>query len=133
MEGHEDDTHSSSSLTSFGNSFDGVHLSAFPVVTSLSVLTSEASHGAVHTACGLSLAGTRWWKDYLNSLHACGLHDRVAYQPCFERFRFGNGSIQVAKERVRVPVVIAGVPMLVIQRASLIRCRQRRVQRGPSF
>ena len=58
-ERHKDNTHSSSSPTSFGNSFDGVHFSAFPVVTSLSVLTSEASHGAVDTACGLSLAGTR--------------------------------------------------------------------------
>ena len=44
----------------------------------------------------------------------CGLHDRIAYQPCYERFRFGSGTIQVAKERVRVPVVIAGVPMLII-------------------
>ena len=65
------------------------------------------------TACGLSLAGTQWWQDYLRILQACQLEDRVSIRPCFERFRFGGGQTATAKTQVKAPVVIAGVPMLI--------------------
>ena len=92
---------------------ENLNTSALPVFSCLDILSSESAYGAVDTACGLSLAGSPWWEDYLQLLQACHLEDRVTVRPCFERFRFGGGQLVTACEQIRAPVVIAGVPMMI--------------------
>ncbi|CAE8585764.1 unnamed protein product [Polarella glacialis] len=75
--------------------------------------SADFGRGAIDTASTISVAGRRWWEAYQRSLQLFDLSSLVTVSRCRERFRFGNGGILVAKERVTVPAVVCGGPMLL--------------------
>ncbi|CAE8601098.1 unnamed protein product [Polarella glacialis] len=75
--------------------------------------SADFGRGVIDTASTISVAGRRWWEAYQHSLQLFDLSSLVTVSRCRERFRFGNGGILVAKEKVTAPAVICGSPMLL--------------------
>ena len=69
--------------------------------------------GVVDTACGLSVAGRRWWDDYYAFLGTLGLDKLVKKIPIRETYRFGDGAEVETSEAYEFPVVLCAKPMMM--------------------
>jgi len=73
----------------------------------------DSEKGVLDTACGKSVAGELWWKDYRQRLEALGLLDQVTERSCSESYRFGEGRVVPSSVEVEAPMCLGPLAVRV--------------------
>ena len=63
--------------------------------------------GVLDSACTSTVAGEKWFNDYIESLEI-GEREQIVQSPGFRTFRFGGGTILKSKGEYIIPALVAG-------------------------